>query len=387
MKKIKAGIIGTGFIGAVHVDAVRRVGDVELVALAEATQELAERKAAEYHIPKAYGNYKDLIHDPEVEVVHNCTPNNMHLEVNSEIIRAGKHIFSEKPLAMSAIESQQMLDLLARHKVVHGVNFNYRMYPLCQDMKRKIRQGAIGDVRLVHGSYLQDWLLYDTDYNWRIEPEISGATRAIGDLGSHWCDLVQSVTGLKITEVMADFATVIPVRKKSRVLETFAAGGASADYEEKEVKTEDWASVLIHFDNGAKGVFSVSEVCAGRKCYFNIEVNGSEKTYFWNQEEGDRMWVGNRNEPNQSVIRDPNQLDPGARPYAFAPAGHPEGWLDGIKNNVAAFYDFIRKGKDIDRDETDFATFRDGHDIMLILDAIAASARTGSWVKVNRGQD
>jgi predicted dehydrogenase len=383
-KKIKAGIIGTGFIGAVHVDALRRIGYVELVALAEAGQEMAERKAREFYIPKAYGNYEDLINDPEVQVVHNCTPNNLHLEINSNIIRAGKHVFSEKPLAMNAKESRQMLDLLKQHKVVHGVNFNYRMYPLVQDMKQRIRKGELGDVWLIHGSYLQDWLLYETDYNWRIEPEISGRTRAVGDLGSHWCDTVQAITGHQIVEVMADFSTVIPVRKKSRVLETFSQSRGATDYEEKAVKTEDWAAVLLRFDNGAKGMFSVSEVCAGRKCFLNIEIDGSKQSLYWNQEQGDQIWVGNRSEPNQVIIRDPNALDPKVRQYAFAPAGHPEGWLDDNKNSVKAFYDFIHAGKDPEKDDADFATFKDGHDIMLILDAIAESNEKGAWVKVKR---
>lgn len=383
-EKIRVGLIGTGFIGAVHIDALRRIGGLELVAVAEATPQLAEQKAREYFIPKAYGNYEDLINDPEIEVVHNCTPNNMHLAVNSKIIEAGKHIFSEKPLAMNAQESRQLLDLLKRHPVIHGVNFNYRMYPLVQDMKYKIANGDLGNIWMVHGSYLQDWLFYDTDFNWRIEPEISGRTRAIGDLGSHWCDLVQSVTGLKIVQVMADFSTVYPVRKKSKSLETFQAASESNQYERKEVKTEDWATVMVRFDNGAKGVFSVSEVCAGRKCLFNVEINGSRESYYWNQEEGDQMWIGRRDGPNQKVFRDPNALSPGARSFTIAPAGHPEGWLDAIKGNISAYYHFLMEKKNLATDRPNFATFEDGHDIMCITDAIALSNETGAWQDVVR---
>ncbi|MCX6089813.1 MAG: Gfo/Idh/MocA family oxidoreductase [Candidatus Atribacteria bacterium] len=384
MDKIKVGIIGTGFIGAVHVDALRRLGFVDIVALAEANQELAQKKAADFMIPRAYGNFPDLIHDPDVQVVHNCTPNNLHLSINTQIIEAGKHIFSEKPLGMNRDESQKMLELAKKHHIVHGVNFNYRMYPLVQDMKWKVQQGELGDIRIVHGSYLQDWLFYDTDYNWRIEPEISGKTRAIGDIGSHWCDLAQTITGLKISEVFADFSTVIPFRKKSQNTETFCENQDLAAYEEKEVQTEDWAGVLIHFENGAKGLFSVSEVCAGRKCYFNIEVNGSKKTYFWNQEEGDRMWVGHRSGPNAVIMRDPHQLNAGCRRYTFAPGGHPEGWLDTFKNNIQAFYTFLQEGKNIEQEKPDFATFYDGYDIACIVDAIAESHEKGIWVKVIR---
>lgn len=384
MERIKVGIIGTGFIGAAHVDALRRIRGIEAAAVAEVTQDLADRKAREYDIPKAYGNYEDLIRDPEIMAIHNCTPNHMHLAVNSKIIEAGKHVFSEKPLALNAKESRVLLNLLKKHPVVNGVNFNYRMYPLAQDMKRKVRQGDLGTVWMVHGSYLQDWLLYDTDYNWRIEPEIGGRARAIGDLGSHWCDLAQAVTGLKIVEVMADFSTVHPVRKKSRVQETFQARREAGDAELKNVRTEDWAAVLLRFDNGAKGVFCVSEVCAGRKCRFDIEINGSHESYYWNQEEGDQMWIGRRDEPNLNVIRDPNALAPETRPFTSAPAGHPEGWLDALKGNIQAYYQCLLEERDMAAERPAFATFADGHDIMCITDAIVQSSETNTWQSVTR---
>ena len=384
MNKIKAGIIGTGFVGAVHVDAIRRLGFVELVAVAEANEELAREKAADFYIPRAYGNYLDLIHDPDVQVVHNCTPNNLHLKINTAIIEAEKHIFSEKPLGMNRFESRKMLELVKKHQVVHGINFNYRMYPLVQDMKCRIQKGELGKINLIHGSYLQDWLFYDTDYNWRIDPETGGATRAIGDIGSHWCDLAQTVTGLKITEVFADLSTIIPVRKKSKIVETFSANRSLTNYEEIKVKTEDWGAVLVHFENGARGVFYVSQVSAGRKCYFNIEINGSIQSFYWNQEEGDRMWFGHRNEPNSAIMRDPNQLDQQCRRYAFAPGGHPEGWLDSFKNNLYAYYRFIADEKNIETEKPDFATFYDGYDISCIVDAITESHQKGMWMKVNR---
>ena len=345
MDKIGVGIIGTGFAGTIHVDALRRLGFVDLIAIADSNQELAEKKAHDLFIPKVYKDYLELIDDPNIQVVHNCTPTNLHLQINTEIIESGKHIFSEKPLGMTAQEAHKMLELLKEHQVVHGVNFNYRMYPLVQDMKQKIKEGELGDIRLVHGSYLQDWLFYDTDYNWRVEPEIGGKTRAVGDIGSHWCDLAQTITGLRITEVLADFATVIPVRKKSKIVETFSKVQEVTDYEEKKVENEDWATVIVHFENGVKGVFYVSQVSAGRKCYFNIEINGSKKSFYWNQESGDQMWIGYRDQPNVIAMRDPNQLTESCRKYVLAPAGHPEGWLDAFKNNLQAFYSFIREGK------------------------------------------
>ncbi len=384
MDKIGVGIIGTGFAGTIHVDALRRLGFVDLIAIADSNQELAEKKAHDLFIPKVYKDYQELIDDPNIQVVHNCTPTNLHLQINTEIIESGKHIFSEKPLGMTAQEAHKMLELLKEHQVVHGVNFNYRMYPLVQDMKQKIKEGELGDIRLVHGSYLQDWLFYDTDYNWRVEPEIGGKTRAVGDIGSHWCDLAQTITGLRITEVLADFATVIPVRKKSKIVETFSKVQEVTDYEEKKVENEDWATVIVHFENGVKGVFYVSQVSAGRKCYFNIEINGSKKSFYWNQESGDQMWIGYRDQPNVIAMRDPNQLTESCRKYVLAPAGHPEGWLDAFKNNLQAFYSFIREGKNIEEEKPSFATFYDGYDIACIVDAIVKSNQTESWVKVER---
>lgn len=273
MKKIRAGIIGMGFIGVSHIEAVRRIGFAELVAVADVNYELAKRKADEYYISKCYRSVDELLADERIDVVHNCTPNNLHTEINEKIIKAGKHIFSEKPLATNSEDSSKTLQLLSENRhIVHGVNFNYRMNPLVQEMKNKIRNGEIGKPMLVHGSYLQDWLLFETDYNWRIEPEISGPSRCMADIGSHWIDSVQTVLGAKITEVCADLLTVFPVRKKPKgQVETFAIN-PNMEYEDREVKTEDYGAVLFKMDNGVHGVFYASEVSAGRKCYLNFEV-------------------------------------------------------------------------------------------------------------------
>jgi predicted dehydrogenase len=384
MERIKVGIIGTGFVGTVHIDALRRLGFVEVVAVAEANEELAQKKAADFFIPRAYGNLHDLINDPDVQVIHNCTPNHLHLEINTAIIQAGKHIFSEKPLGMNRFESSKMLELAEKYRVVHGVNFNYRMYPLVQDMKHRIQKGELGKVNLIHGSYLQDWLFYETDYNWRIEPKYGGATRAIGDIGSHWCDLAQTLTGLKITKVFADLSTVIPVRKKSKIVETFSENREPTDYEEIPIQSEDWGAVLIRLENGASGVFYVSQISAGRKCCLNIEIDGSNQSFYWNQEEGDRMWIGYRNQPNAYFMRDPNQLDPKCRGYVLAPGGHPEGWLDSLKNSLLAYYRAVLDAKNALNKKPDYATFHDGYDISCIVDAIVESQQKGKWVKVAR---
>lgn len=384
MKRIKAGIIGMGFIGVSHIEAIRRIGFAELVAVADVNFELAKKKASEYFIPKCYSTIDELLADPEIEVVHNCTPNNLHLEINSKIIKAGKHIFSEKPLSRTSDESAQMLELLKEYpNVIHGVNFNYRMNPLVQEMKHKIKNGEIGDVKLVHGTYLQDFLLHETDYNWRIEPEVCGPSRCIADIGSHWMDSVQCVTGAKITEVCADLVITIPVRKKPKgQVETFSIN-TNVEYEDMPVRTEDWGAVLIKMDNGVHGVFCVSEVSAGHGCSLAFEIDGTKASLKWEQERADEMWMGHRDGPNYAIKRNPNHMTPEAKQYTYLAGGHPEGWNDAMRNNVMAFYKFIADGKKLGVDTPDFATFDEGHYIIKLTEAIVESSKKRQWVKVD----
>lgn len=383
MAKIKVGIIGMGFIGVSHIEAIRRIGFLELVAVADTNYELAKRKADEYYIPKCYRTADEMLDDPEIQAVHNCTPNNLHLEVNEKIIKAGKHVFSEKPLARNSAESGKLLMLLRENPdVVHGVNFVYRMNPLVQEMKNKVRKGDIGTPMLVHGSYLQDWLLYETDYNWRIETEAGGPSRCIADIGSHWMDTAQTVLGSKIRSVCADLVITIPVRKKAvGQVETFSVN-TNAEYEDKIVKTEDYGAVLVKFDNGVHGVFYASEVSAGRKCYLNIEVDGSKSALYWNQETADHMWAGFRDRDNSIVMRNPNLMKPESRQYTYLAAGHPEGWNDAMKNNLMSFYTFIRDGKKQGLDICDFATFDEGYYIIKVTEAILKSNETKQWIDV-----
>jgi predicted dehydrogenase len=383
MARIKVGIIGMGFIGVSHIEAIRRIGFLELVAVADWNYELAKKKASEYYIPKCYATIDELLADPEIQVVHDCTPNNLHLEVNEKIINAGKHVFSEKPLARTAAETERMLELLRQNKdIVHGINFCYRMNPLVQEMKNKIANGEIGKPMLVHGSYLQDWLLYETDYNWRVEPEISGPSRCIADIGSHWMDTAQNVTGSRIVSVCADLVTAIPVRRKALgQVETFSVN-TNAEYEDKAVTTEDYGAVLVKFDNGAHGVFHASEISAGRKCFLNLEVDGSKASMYWNQETSDQMWMGFRDKDNSIVMRNPNLMTPEAKQYTYLAAGHPEGWNDAMKNNLQSFYTFIRDGKRPGIDPCDFATFEDGHYLLRVTEAILKSSSTKQWVDV-----
>jgi predicted dehydrogenase len=384
MEKIKVGIIGTGFIGPTHIEAIRRLGFVEVVGLAEMGQDLADKKAAELGIPKAYGDYCDMLKESEIQVVHNCTPNHLHFAINKEIILAGKHVISEKPLAMNSEESLVLLGLAKKHGVVHGVNFNYRQHASVQNLRAKIAIGDLGKVNLVHGSYLQDWLLYATDYNWRLAPEVGGKSRAIADIGSHWCDTVQFVTGKKIVEVFADLATVIPVRKKPKTnVATFGAQSSEElEYEDVPINTEDYASVLFCFEDGSRGVFIVSQVSAGRKNRLSFEINCSKNSVFWNQEEPEKLWIGHRDKPNEILLADPALFASQAKSAIHHPGGHNEGWPDALKNMMLNFYTFIREGKSLETDKPNFATFEDGHVSMCITDAILESHSDQKWVKV-----
>lgn len=384
MERINVGIIGMGFIGVSHLDAVRRIGNINLVAISDVNCEVAKGHSDQFGVDKCYENYEDLIADPDIAVIHNCTPNHLHLDVNEKIIKSGKHVFSEKPLGKTVEESTQMLETLRNHPdIVAGVNFCYRMTPLVQDMKHRIAKGDIGDVLLVHGSYLQDWLLYETDYNWRVEPEFSGPSRCVADIGSHWIDTAQTVLGSRITEVCADMVTVFPVRKKPvSQFETFSITD-DVDYTDVTVKTEDYAGVLVKFENGVSGIFHCSQVSSGRKCYLNLEVNGTKASYYWNQETSDRMWKGHRNTHNELVLRNPNLMVPEIKDYTYMPAGHPEGWNDALRNTLFAFYKFIRNGKSLDTDQADFATFEEGHFIVKVTEAILLSAHERRWVSVD----
>lgn len=378
---IKTGIIGTGFIGPAHVEALRRLGNVEVVAVAENGQELANAKAKAMSIPKAYGDYRQLIADPEVQVVHNCTPNHLHFPINREVLAAKKHIVSEKPLAMNPAESRELVRLAKEAGVINAINFNYRYMPLVQQAHQMcVATGDVGRVLAVHGSYLQDWMLFETDWNWRLLPELSGESRTVADIGSHWCDITQYITGLKIVRVMADLVTFYKTRKHPKVeAESFAGKTLRPDeYEEKPITTEDYASVLIEFDSGARGVFNVSQVSAGRKNRLYYEIDGAKCALAWNQERPNELWIGRREGSNQVLLKDPSLLHPAAREYAHYPGGHNEGYPDGPKNLFRNVYGFIAGS----RPGGDFPTFVDGHNGIAICDAIVKSSRERRWVDV-----
>jgi predicted dehydrogenase len=379
------GIVGVGFVGPHHIDAVRRLGYVDIVAVADMTEALARQKADQLHVPKAYGSYEALLDDPAIDVVHNATPNYLHYPVNAAAIARGKHVVCDKPLAMTAAEAKQLVDLANKAGIVHGVTFGYRGNPLVQHARLAIARGEIGRPTFMHGYYLQDWLLKDTDYSWRLEPDKSGASSALGDIGSHWCDLAQHISGLRITHVLGDISTVIPTRKKPKgSREAFQTAGKDDSYELVDIKVEDLASVLLRFENGAKGAFSVGQVCAGHKNDLILEICGSAKSLRWRQEDQNELWIGNRDKAHELLQKDPSLLEPEARDFAHLPGGHQEGWPDANFNVMRTIYDLIASGKGPDARPAAMATFEDGYRANAIVETIIESAKQGGvWTKVN----
>src|SRR4051812_5010211 len=379
------GIVGAGFVGPHHIDAVRRLGYVDVVAVAGSSQASAEKKAEALGAAKAYGSYEALLDDPDVQVVHNAPPNYLHYPVNAAAIAKGKHVISDKPLAMTAAEAKTLLDQANKAGIVHAVTFNYRGNPLVQQARNAIARGDIGTPRFLVGHYLQDWLLKDTDYSWRLEPDKGGASSALGDIGSPWCDLAHHVSGLRITHVLGDITTVIPRRKRPKgAREAFQTGGGEEAFDLVDIAVEDLASVLLRFDNGAKGSFSVGQVCSGHKNDLILEVCGSKAALKWHQERQNELWIGHRDRANELLQKDPSLLDAEVRGYAHLPGGHQESWADAFCNLMRDIYGFIAEGKKpTDAHPPAFATFEDGYRANCIVEAILDSAKKGSaWTEV-----
>jgi predicted dehydrogenase len=385
MKKIGMGLVGPGFVGVHHIDAVRRLGFVDVVAIAASSDASARRKADELGVPKAYGSYEQLLSDPAIDVVHNTTPNFLHVPVIKAALARRKHVISDKPLAMTASDAHDLWRAAEDAGVVHAVTFNYRGNPLVQHARETIAAGEIGPIHFVHGAYLQDWLIEATDFSWRLEPEKGGASSAMGDIGSHWCDLVQHVVGQRIVEVLADLTTVIGTRLKPDAAVEAFAHGSSERRERFAMKSEDLATVLVRFENGAKGCVNVGQVCAGHKNDLWFEVNGARASLRWRQEQQNDLWIGRRDAANGVLPKDPSLISPAARAYAHLPGGHQEAWADAFCNVMRDIYSFIAAGKrPSDPHPPAFATFEDGYHAACIVDAVLESHRRGGvWTTVN----
>jgi predicted dehydrogenase len=381
MHDIGVAVIGAGFIGPVHVEALRRLG-LPVRGILGCERAESQRARDSLGLPKAYADLDEVLADPHVQAVHVAVPNVLHYEFAARALAAGKHVMCEKPLAMTARQSGELVELAKGERLAAGVCYNVRFYPLNLDARQRIAHGQLGRIFAVNGSYTQDWLFYDTDYNWRVLADQGGALRAVADIGTHWMDLVTSVTGLEIEAVLADLATVYPVRKRPKgEVETFSGKLAGPrDSEAVAIDTEDYGCVLLRFRGGARGSLWVSQVTAGRKNCIRYEIAGSKASLAWDSQSPNELWIGHRDKPNESLIRDPALLGPLARPYANYPGGHNEGFPDAFKQCFRAFYDYIAAG-DFTAQPL-FPTFAQGHREVLLCEAILKSHRQQCWVEV-----
>jgi predicted dehydrogenase len=374
------GLVGPGFIAPHHLDAVRRLGDVDVIAIAGSSQTSAERKARDYKVDRAYGNFRDLLADPDVHVIHNTTPNHLHLAINLAALAAGKHIISDKPLGMNSVEGGQMRDAAVDSGLAHVVTFNYRGNPLVQQAREMIARGEAGNLCFIHGCYLQDYLTSPDAYTWRVDPGRSGASNVLGDIGSHWCDLAEHVSGQRIVAVLAELTTVVPTRYT-----TGATTGAFSKQKGGEptpvaMQSEDLASVLVRFENGVRGSFSVGQTLPGHKNDLRLELNGSQCSLGWKQEQQNELWIGRQDQANSILMKDPGLVSGEALRYTRLPGGHQEAWADAFFNIVREAYDWIRADAAPGANSAALPTFEDGYRSNCVIDAILRShAAGGVW--------
>ncbi len=389
MNPIKTAIIGTGFMGRVHLEAIRRLESVEVTVIAGRTAEAAQRLAAGFNIPRITTDYCDILRDPQIEAVHICAPNAQHFQMSKEALQSGKHVLCEKPLATTLEEGEELVALAADHKLRNCVCHNLRYYPMVQHMRRLCEAGNLGEILVVHGTYFQDWLLYDTDWNWRVDAKAGGRSRCMADIGSHWFDMAEHVTGLRVTSLCADLQTFHPQRKKPKhSIETFANKLLGPeDYIETTVDTEDFGAAVFRMSGQTsahtRGAITASQVCAGRKNRLSIEIYGTKSSVAWNQERPDELWQGHRDAANQIFIKDPSLLKPEARSYADLPGGHSEGYDDTFKQVFRRFYASIRTGSAAaPADCPEYPQFIDGLRQLKILNAVLQSYQTRGWIDV-----
>jgi predicted dehydrogenase len=379
MKPIRTAIFGTGFMGRVHLEAIRRLESVDVAAIAGRNAEAAQRLGAGFLIP-AVGDYRDVLRDPAIDAVQICTPNAQHFPMAKAALEAGKHVLCEKPLATTLEEGEELMSLAARQGVRTCVCHNLRFYPMVQQMRRMREAGDLGEILVLQGTYFQDWLLYDTDWNWRVDAKAGGPSRCMADIGSHWFDLAEHVTGLRINSLCADLQSFHPKRKQPKhSVETFANKLLGPeDYIETAVDTEDFGAVVFRMGARARGSVAASQVSAGRKNRLSIEIYGTRSSVAWNQERPDELWVGHRDTGNEIFIKDPSLLKPAARSYADLPGGHSEGYDDTFKQIFRRFYASI-----VTPDAApEYPQFVDGLRQLTILDAVLQSHRTRAWIDV-----
>ncbi|TVR51276.1 MAG: gfo/Idh/MocA family oxidoreductase [Puniceicoccaceae bacterium] len=380
--RIGIAITGTGFMAPTHTEALRRL-HLPIVGILGSTPEKSKKAAEALGIPRGYADFEELLADPKVTSVHITTPNRHHHATAKAALLAGKHVLCEKPLAMNSRESADLVATARQTGLAAGVNYNIRYYPLVQEAAERVRSGGAGRVHAVTGRYVQDWLLYETDYNWRVLAEEGGVSRAVSDIGTHWLDLVLEVTGLEVEAVFADLQTVHTMRKRpAGEIETFKGKVEPREAgTDVPISTEDQGCVLLRFRGGARGCCWVSQMTPGRKNSLSFEVAAARQSLAWDSESPNRLWIGSRDEPNQILMKDPGLAGDRARPYMSYPGGHNEGYPDSFKQCLRTFYDFIRSGG---AGDPLYPTFDDGHREIVLCDAIVESAGKARWVELPR---
>ncbi|MCX7015159.1 MAG: Gfo/Idh/MocA family oxidoreductase [Candidatus Sumerlaeota bacterium] len=383
MSQLGIAVIGAGFIGPVHVEGLRRVG-ADVIGVLDYSPEASRIAAKKMGLRKAYASLDEMLGDPRVDCVHIASPNRLHFEQAARSLAAGKHVVCEKPLAMTSKESARLVQIAKKSGRVAAVNYNLRYYPLCLEARERFRSGQMGRVFSVLGGFVQDWLLYDTDYNWRVLAEEGGELRAVSDIGTHWLDLVTFITGLEVEAVCADLMTVHPIRKRPLgEVETFSGKGKKAPVRTMPVKitTDDYGTVMIHFQGGARGAMTVSQTTAGKKCSLRFEIAAQNAALSWDHEAPNQLWIGYRDKPNELMIRDPSLLSPAAARFASYPGGHNEGYPDTFKQLYRDINDCIAAGGKRRKTHL-FPTFEDGHRELVLCEAIAKSNKLKKWVEV-----
>jgi predicted dehydrogenase len=380
MKPIRTAIFGTGFMGRVHLEAVRRVESVEVAAIAGRNAEATRKLGAGFSVPVLTTDYREVLRDPAIDAVHIGTPNAQHFSMAKDALLAGKHVLCEKPLTTTVAEAEELVSIATRQGVRNCTCHNLRYYPMVQQMRRMREAGELGEILVVQGTYSQDWLLYDTDWNWRVETKAGGPSRCMADIGSHFFDMAEHVTGLRVTSLCADLQTFHPTRKQPKhSVETFANKLLGPeDYVETPIDTEDFGAVIFRMGARTRGCMTASQVSAGRKNGLSIEIYGTRSSVAWNQERPDELWAGHRDVGNQVFVKDPSLLKPTARSYADLPGGHSEGYDDTFKQVFRRFYASIATPGEA----PEYPQFVDGLRQLTILDAALQSNRKRAWVDV-----
>ena len=380
MGQIKTAIFGTGFIGRVHLDAVRRLEGVEAAAIVDTNIAVAQQLGAGFAIPVASSDYRAVLNNSAIDAVHICTPNAQHFQMAKEALEAGKHVACEKPLATTIEDAGELVALAAKTGLRNCVCHNLRYYPMVQQMRRMREAGDLGEVLVVQGTYSQDWLLYDTDWNWRIDSKVGGVSRCMADIGSHWFDMAEHVTGLRVSSLCADLQTFHTTRKEPKhAVETFANKLLGPeDYIARPVDTEDFGAVIFQMGARARGSVVASQVSAGRKNRLSIEIYGTKSSVAWDQERPNELWIGSRESGNQLLLKDPSLLKPEARSFAELPGGHTEGYDDTTKQMFRRFYGSIANPAAT----PEYPQFSDGLRQLVILQSELDSHRQRRWIDV-----